>query len=182
MLRFLHEPHTVKSENMCCIIYKPKGVRMPSPDILDRIQRINHHGYGFVSSRHRYKTMDYQKFLVHLSKVGTDEECIIHMRWATHGSKCRKNCHPFVENGVYFAHNGVLPIKSVNDMTDSEIFFRSQVYPLIDRYGYESEVTERLISAAAGSSRFAMMYRGKVKLYGDYTKLNGVYYSNLRWL
>ena len=67
-------------------------------------------------------------------------------------------------------------------MTDSEIFFRGQVYPIIAQYGYESEVTERLISNYAGISKFAMMYRGKVKLYGDYTKLNGVYYSNLRWL
>ena len=167
---------------MCCIIYKPKGVQMPTLDTLNKVQRINHHGYGFVSSKHRYKSMDYQKFLVHLSKVGINEECIIHMRWATHGSKCRKNCHPFVENGVYFAHNGVLPIKSVNDMTDSEIFFRSQVCPFITQYGYDSKVTEAMMMAAAGSSKFAMMYKGKVKLYGDYTKLNGVYYSNLRWL
>lgn len=104
----------LKSMNMCCIIYKPKGVQMPTLDTLNKVQRINHHGYGFVSSKHRYKTMDYQKFLTHLSKVEIEEECIIHMRWATHGSKCRRNCHPFVENGVYFAHNGVLPIQSVN--------------------------------------------------------------------
>ncbi len=126
--------------------------------------------------------MNYQKFLDHLSMVGVEEECIIHMRLATHGSKCRKNCHPFVENGVYFAHNGVLPIQSVNDMTDSEIFFRRKVYPLVMKYGYESKVTESMMMASAGSSKFAMMYKGKVKLYGDYTKLNGVYYSNLRWL
>lgn len=47
---------------MCCIIYKPKGVQMPTLDTLNKVQRINHHGYGFVSSKHRYKTMDYQKF------------------------------------------------------------------------------------------------------------------------
>lgn len=67
-------------------------------------------------------------------------------------------------------------------MTDSEIFFRGQVYPLVMKYGHESKVTESMMMAAAGSSKFAMMYKGKVKLYGDYTKLNGVYYSNLRWL
>lgn len=67
-------------------------------------------------------------------------------------------------------------------MTDSEIFFRNEVYPLVMKYGYESKVIESLISAAAGSSKFAMMYKGKVKLYGSYMKLNGIYYSNLRWL
>lgn len=54
---------------------------MPTLDTLNKVQRINHHGYGFVSSKHRYKTMDYQKFLTHLSKVEIEEECIIHMRW-----------------------------------------------------------------------------------------------------
>ena len=167
---------------MCCIIYKPKGVQMPRLDILNRIQRINHHGYGFVSSKHRYKTMDYQKFLDHLSKVGTNEECIIHMRWATHGSKCRKNCHPFAENGVYFAHNGVLNVYPVADMTDSEIAFKTMVYPAIKKYGYGSQEVYRLINSFIGYSKFALMYRGEVRLYGDYTKINGVYYSNLRWL
>lgn len=75
-----------------------------------------------------------------------------------------------------------MPIQSVNDMTDSEIFFRDQVYPLVIKYGYDSKTIEAMMIAAAGSSRFAMMYKGKVKLYGDYTKLNGIYYSNLRWL
>lgn len=54
--------------------------------------------------------------------------------------------------------------------------------PLIKQYGYDSKVTEAMMMAAVGGSRFAMMYKDKVKLYGDYTKLNGVYYSNLRWL
>ena len=167
---------------MCCIIYKPKGVQMPSLDTLNRVQRINHDGFGFVASRHRYKSMDYQLFLDHLSKVGINEECIIHMRLATHGSKCRKNCHPFAENGVYFAHNGILPIQSVNDMTDSEIAFRTRIYPVVERYGYGAKEVDYFIHSLIGNSRFAMMYKGKVRLYGDYKELKGVYYSNLRWL
>lgn len=155
---------------------------MPTLDTLNKVQRVNHDGYGFVSSKHRYKSMNYQKFLAHLSEVGIEEECIIHMRLATHGSMCRKNCHPFVKNGVYFAHNGILPIKSVNDMTDSEIAFRTWIYPVIEKYGYATKEVESLIYSLIGLSKFAMMYKGKVKLYGDYTKLNGVYYSNLRWL
>lgn len=155
---------------------------MPTLDTLNKVQRINHHGYGFVSSKHRFKSMNYQRFLAHLSEVGIEEECIIHMRWATHGSKCRKNCHPFVENGVYFAHNGVLPIKSVNDMTDSEIVFRTRIYPVVERYGYGAKEVDYLIHSLIGNSRFAMMYKGKVRLYGDYKELKGVYYSNLRWL
>ena len=73
---------------------------MPGLDILAKIKRLNHDGYGFVSTNHFHKGLDYRTFLRHLSEV---------------------------------------------------------------------------------SSKFAMMYKGKVKLYGDYKELDGVYYSNLRW-
>lgn len=51
---------------MCCIIYKPKGVQMPSLDILSKIKKLNHNGYGFVSTNHFHKGLDYRTFLRHL--------------------------------------------------------------------------------------------------------------------
>ena len=167
---------------MCCIIYKPKGVPMPSRDILGKIKKLNHNGYGFVSTNHFYKGLDYRTFLRHLSEVVNDEDCIIHFRLATHGSICRANCHPFIRNDVYFAHNGVLPVCPMADMTDSEIVFRSKVYPAIEKFGYGSMQADWAIRQICGCSRFAMMYQGEVRLYGDYKILDGVYYSNLRWL
>lgn len=167
---------------MCCIIYKPKGVPMPSLGTLAKIMKLNHNGYGFVSTNHFHKGLDYRTFLRHLSEVGDDEDCIIHFRLATHGSICRANCHPFVKNDVYFAHNGVLNVYPVGDMTDSEIAFRAKIYPAVERYGYGTQEVHQLISSFVGYSKFAMMYKGEVRLYGDYAKINGVYYSNLRWL
>lgn len=169
---------------MCCIIYKPKGVQMPSLDTLAKIKKLNHNGYGFVSTNHFHKGLDYRTFLRHLSEVGDDEDCIIHFRLATQGSICRANCHPFEKDGVYFAHNGVLRTLPVNDMTDSEIVFRYQIYPdVIQRYGYGTKQADWAIRQICGnSSRFAMMYQGEVRLYGDYKIVDGVYYSNLRWL
>lgn len=168
---------------MCCIIYKPKGVPMPSRDILGKIKRLNHHGYGFVSTNHSYKGLGYRTFLRHLSEVGEDEDCIIHFRFATHGSICRANCHPFAHDGVYFAHNGVLPVYPVADMTDSEIVFRAKVYPAIQKYGFGTSQADWAIKTTCGHySRFAIMYEGEVRLYGDYKILDGIYYSNLRWL
>lgn len=167
---------------MCCIIYKPKNVPMPSRDILSKIKRLNHNGYGFVSTNHFHKGLDYRTFLCHLSEVSDDEDCIIHFRLATHGSICRANCHPFSLGDIYFAHNGVLNVYPVADMTDSEIAFRTMVYPAIKKYGYGTQEVYRLISSFVGYSKFAMMYNGEVRLYGEYSKINGVYYSNLRWL
>lgn len=167
---------------MCCIIYKPKGVQMPSLDTFAKIKKLNHNGYGFVSTDYFHKGLDYRTFLRHLSEVGDDEDCIIHFRLATHGSICRANCHPFVENGVYFAHNGTLNVCPVGDMTDSEIAFRMKIYPEIQRFGYGTKQADWAIRQICGYSRFAMMYQGEVRLFGDYKILNGVYYSNLRWL
>lgn len=167
---------------MCCIIYKPKNVPMPSRGILGKIKRLNHNGYGFVSTNHFHKGLDYRTFLCHLSEVGDDEDCIIHFRLATHGSICRANCHPFSLDGIYFAHNGILPICTVGDMTDSETAFIAKIYPAILKYGYGSSQADWAIRQLCGYSRFAMMYKGEVRLYGDYRILDGIYYSNLRWL
>ena len=155
---------------------------MPSLEKIKKIKKLNHNGYGFVSTYHFHKGLDYRTFLRHLSEVDDDEECIIHFRLATHGSICRANCHPFVENGVYFAHNGVLTVTPVADMTDSEIVFKWQVYPAIVKYGFGNSQADWYIRHVCGSSRFAIMYKGKVRLYGDYKELKGIYYSNLRWL
>ena len=167
---------------MCVIIYKPKGIEMPGKEILAKINRHNHDGYGFVSTKHSFKTMYYGKFLNHLQRVRIDEDCIIHFRLATHGDKCRTNCHPFSECGVYFAHNGVLPITPMTGKTDSETAFRRIVYPAIARYGYHSDEADNIINSIIGLSRFALMYNGEVRLFGDYTVLDGIYFSNLRWL
>ena len=167
---------------MCCIIYKPKGVPMPSRAILGKVKRLNHDGYGFVSTSHFHKGLDYRTFLRHLSEVSDDEDCIIHFRLATHGSVCKANCHPFNKNAVYFAHNGILPVYPVGDKTDSEIVFESRIYPTIQKFGYGSKQADWAITHICGYSRFAIMYKGEVKLYGNYKCLDGVYYSNFRWL
>lgn len=167
---------------MCCIVYKPKGIEMPNVSVLNRIKSINHDGYGFVSSRHHFKTLDYGAFLAHLSKVTTDEECLIHLRYATHGSVCRQNCHPFKRDNVWFMHNGVLPIVPVKNHTDSETAFILKIYPVIKKYSFDSIQTDKAIMSIIGSSRFAFMHDGEVRLYGDYKEIGGIYYSNLRWM
>ena len=167
---------------MCVIIYKPKGIEMPGKEILAKINRLNHDGYGFVSTRHSFKTMYYGKFLNHLQRVNIDEDCIMHFRFATHGCKCRDNCHPFSEDGVYFAHNGILPITPAAGRTDSETVFRRIVYPAIARYGYHSSDVDNIINSIIGWSKFALMHKGEVRLFGEYKTIGGIYYSNLRWI
>lgn len=167
---------------MCVIIYKPAGVSLPSYNILKAAYNHNSDGCGFVSTKRSYKSLDFEKFLDNLELVNDEEECIIHFRWATHGSVKRANCHPFCKNSVFFAHNGILSIEPYKDMTDSETAFRAHIYPIIHRFGYDSKQVDEAVSEIIGGSRFALMHKGKVKLYGSFKKLGGCYYSNLRFL
>jgi glutamine phosphoribosylpyrophosphate amidotransferase len=169
---------------MCVIIYKPKGVEMPSNYILARAYGMNHDGCGIASPSHFYKGLSYNSFKRTLNQCSVDEPVLIHFRWATNGSVSKKNCHPFYdsETGVYFAHNGVLDIQTDNDMTDSETAFREALLPVIARYGLESDETEKAVHRIIGFSKFAFMQDDKVLIFGAYAHYMGCYYSNLRFL
>lgn len=169
---------------MCVIIYKPVGIDMPSIEVLNAARRANPDGCGFVSTRFYKRTMNYKAFLCALSKVGKDEACIIHFRLATHGSCKTSNCHPFRREDVFFAHNGMLNVKTKADMTDSETVFNNWIYPAILNYGWHSRTTADIVEQLRGASKFAMMRKGDrgALLYGDFILENdGCYYSNLRF-
>lgn len=168
---------------MCIIIYKPSGIPMPSERLLDICQKINPHGSGFISSTGlSYKGLNYQTFKARLSEVTKEEELIIHFRLATHGSVKRGNCHPFKSKGVYFAHNGILNIMPIGDKTDSETAFKTIIMPKIEAYGLQSKATQFVINEIRGSSKFAIMQNGIVNLFGDFTQIRGLYFSNTRFL
>lgn len=167
---------------MCVIIYKPAGITMPSLTTLLAAQRANPHGYGFATPSDSFKGLDFDQFYTRLQSVQASEPCIIHFRLATHGSIKRQNCHPFRAGGVSFAHNGVLSIEPVGDRTDSETAFLKYILPAIKRWGWASEQADRVVNSIIGSSKFAMMFRNEVRLFGQYTKMeDGCYYSNTRF-
>lgn len=165
---------------MCVICFKPQGVKMPNMAILKRMYKKNPDGMGFCTPSKVYKTMNFNSFVDHLNDVG-DDACIMHFRWATHGSVKKSNCHPFTKGGIKFAHNGVLPIESVDDKTDSQICFENVIYPSIKEFGWRSKEANDIITEAAGFSRFAIMNGKDVMLVGKWYQLNGLYFSNLNW-
>lgn len=167
---------------MCVCLYKPAGAKMPPLSVLTACHRANPDGMGFCTPTAVYHTLNFFDFVDALAKVSQADPCIMHFRWATHGSVKLSNCHPFVMGRVKFAHNGVLPIDSIKDMTDSEIALKGIIYPAIKQHGFESPEADRIITKIAGSSRFAIMVGTKVELIGRWTLRKGVYYSNLNWL
>ena len=166
---------------MCVILIKKRGVEMPSESELRRAYQCNPHGCGFVSSNGFYwRGMDFDEMMSRLKFVGVDDECMIHFRYATHGSHKPSNCHPFKIGDLYFAHNGVLPIRTKHDMTDSETIFRDVLAPAAELFGFGSKEFNSVINNNIWSSKFAFMYKGKIKFYGRWLREdNGLIWSNL---
>lgn len=167
---------------MCVIIYKPKGVYMPTESVLNACARANRDGFGFCTPTKYYKSTSYDKFREQLASVECEEPCIMHFRLATHGKVSKGNCHPFKRGDVYFAHNGVLSIVPYIGKTDSETAFIRNIYPAIKKYGLNSSECETAVYNTIETSRFAIMQGEDVRLFGLYTKIKGCYYSNLRFL
>lgn len=166
---------------MCVIVVKKRGIAMPTKKVLKACATANRDGFGFVSESASYKTMDFEDFYDHLKAVPKKENCIIHFRWATHGSTKVSNCHPFEHNGIYFAHNGVMNVKPYNDKTDSETAFRKYIYPMVVKFGLQSDDLREYMGLIGGTSRYAIMKDGDVALFGSYSQLDGVLYSNMNW-
>ncbi len=169
---------------MCVICIKPANVQLPNKQIIRAMAECNPDGFGFAATNGmNCKTMDFNTFYKSLKNVPASAAIIMHFRWATHGSTNVRNCHPFYdkETNVWFAHNGVLPIDSTNDRTDSEIYFRSDLVPAIKKYGLASRDFDSVADRLRGTSRFAYMQGEQIYIQGDYYEHGGCYFSNLNW-
>lgn len=168
---------------MCVLLYKPKGIELPTREIIEACALANPHGFGFATEFGYYKTLSFEQFYKSLTQnVTTDDQCILHFRLATHGSICRANCHPFVQGNTFFAHNGILSVTPIGDKTDSETAFIKYIYPAIARYGLHSQQVKRVVDRLIGFSKFAIIQGDDHALFGQFENIGGVYYSNLRFL
>ena len=167
---------------MCVIIVKPQGVKMPNKDILDACREANTDGVGYCTSSGKFnKSTNYELIKNDLLNIQQNDKAIIHFRFATQGSVIDANCHPFISNDIYFAHNGCLPFLNKTDQTDSEIFFRNKVMPVVKKYGLNSNKSINLLNKYSKLSKFALMYNSELFLFGTYFAVNGCLFSNLRW-
>lgn len=167
---------------MCVIVYKPKGIQMPSDRIITACARANRDGFGFCTPDKFFKSTSLIAFENKLGSVRVDEPCIMHFRYATHGSVIQSNCHPFRQGNVSFAHNGILDIRPLKGKTDSETAFIKVIYPAIARYGLDSDEAKEAIADIIGYSKFAIMQGDEVRLFGDYETHGGCFYSNTRFV
>lgn len=170
---------------MCIIIVRPAGVKMPPMAIIARCAALNPHGFGFATKDRIYKTLSFEDFKREIKTIRKDETAILHFRYATHGSIKTSNCHPFRDDktGVSFAHNGILNITPIGDMTDSETAFRTRIVPTIKEHGFDSDEFIKTNHDIIGGSRFAYIDKdGDYRLYGAFTHYKGCWYSNRNFM
>ena len=173
---------------MCVIIVKKKGIELPSKDFLRSAARENPDGCGFATSSGEYfRSVNFERFWSEFSKrAKVEDDIVIHFRWATHGSVKMRNCHPFKGEvdgkALFFAHNGVLPIESKNDMTDSEIYFRETALPYLTiEHGF-TDLTDEVFEEDCMGSKFAFVSEEGLHLFGHWEQYKGLLLSNRRFL
>lgn len=168
---------------MCVICYIPKGTPTPPKEIIKTMRYANPHGMGMVTPTDYYKGMSIEMLLRHLRNRDISQPCLLHFRLATHGSIKRANCHPFHdhESDTWFMHNGILNIDPIGDMTDSETAFREILAPEIRAHGLSSDDLSYAVKSVIGNSKFAFLQGDDVKLFGDYQRWCGWWFSNLRF-
>lgn len=172
---------------MCILLVKKEGVKSPSKATLQQCFKSNPDGAGFAvrinEKIYLHKgLMTFSDFWnVYKAYKNIEKyDVLIHFRIATHGTVCEANTHPFnILDGFVGAHNGVLPIKSVNNLTDSEIFFTNICKPIIQKFGFLNPLLSNVINVAIGSSKIALLSAKEgIQHFGNFIEEEGVLYSN----
>ena len=155
---------------MCLIIHKPTAKAQIPSHILDNANQLNPDGFGITyldGERETIKTMDchYARELVESSRP-----FVAHYRFATVGKVNKKNCHPFPvphKGGGLFS-NGTVASLGTKKRTDTQ-----EVAELMG--SIPNKHWNALFSMT--ETRFAYVKDGKVKRFGKWHELDGVYYS-----
>ena len=184
---------------MCVAIYKPKKTNLPSLEILKQCWDSNPDGAGFALRTEREYSieihkgyMTWKQFVTAYEKYHLADftgDLLLHFRIATHGGISPGLTHPFsltkdvkllkhtnVRTNYALIHNGMLPIESESDISDTMEFCR-RLAPLYQN----SPAALELIQGMAGNNKIAVMTRDKVHLFGEWECIDGVYFSNTLW-
>lgn len=188
---------------MCIIAAKPTGVKMPKTETLVRMWYANRDGAGFmyaadgkvIIEKGFMKFADFEAALTRVSKTHdlTKLAMVFHFRITTHGGTKPSNCHPFpltrsvkslqalkAYSPIGIAHNGVIPIRPRNGISDTMEYIATQLAPLAAAcpdFLHEPAALE-LIENAIHSKMAFLTAKGEIVTIGDFILDDGVWYSN----
>lgn len=179
---------------MCIIIVKPKGVEMPSEQILRNCQSSNRDGFGAMYRRND-GCIQIDKGYMSLQEVLTwrernaerlrDTDVVMHFRLSTHGGVSQGNTHPFpITHNIEdlrrlsfvcrraIAHNGVLNEfgKAKSTLSDTMIFVKHLAGMTVETF------VGSAISKQVG--KFCYMNATDTIMFGQFNEEKGIFYSN----
>lgn len=117
---------------MCLLVARKTGSAwLPTEDEFSNAWSRNPDGVGVAWSDggrvEVVKSLDKSQAWQAVQSIPSGAPALLHWRMGTAGSVRAGNCHPFpcLRSGWVAAHNGVLPVRAVGDLTDSESYLRS---------------------------------------------------------
>jgi len=173
---------------MCLAIYKPKGVEISKAYYRNGYSE-NRDGCGFAFANHGriecYKGFNsFHDFWNAIKPLQGKHAMLVHFRFATHGDKSDANVHPIVIHNGKFAviHNGVIPIRTTGNDSDTVTFARDVLGPCFRRFSWKDATLRYLIetSIGGGNKIVAMNARGDVEIFNEKSGHwhKGAWYSN----
>lgn len=187
---------------MCVIAVKTKDTPIDKQALewLENCWWDNPDGAGFMYStgdnvRIVKGFMEIDELLDAINEYQLDNKTVVfHFRWATHGTVCAANTHPFPLSDklkdlqatdtivpLAMVHNGIVnQVKTYKGMSDTMVFAKDFLAPLGNRIFHKP--TQKLIGLLAGGNKFAFMSGDKLSLVGSFIKEPGWYFSNQSYL
>lgn len=154
------------------IIYRPvkangRGANVAN-DVIDNAIRTNPDGFG-ISHRtpdgivtERFDPSRKAEFRAKLRQIDNKGgEYVAHFRFATHGPKDEAHAHPYeytheIDGRVLVFHNGIIPIGTKDDESDTEVFVRDVLAFMPSRW-WEQDHLLWLVTEAIGWSKLIVM-------------------------
>ena len=196
---------------MCVIICKRRGLKLPSPDIIEKCFEDNNDGFGLsftslgstkVTILKGAMTLRDAHALIKKVPKPKSKDMIFHFRTATHGKVCPENCHPFpltdklhwlkelsVLTPVAIAHNGIISVT-----TEGKKGFQSGGVTTEDTdtqlfiKHFLSGLGTTLLNKQVGKlihgfagGKFAILTYHGIYTLGDFVEKDGLLFSNLLW-
>lgn len=117
---------------MCYLLFKPAGQSIDLTWLENAYANGNQDGCGLAYVRNGksyiYKTLDVNDYLAQCARVPDTVNAVFHLRMASTGEVCKSNCHPFAFGDLIGAHNGCIAGYGDSTTTDTEDFFRREVW------------------------------------------------------
>jgi len=145
---------------MCLLTFAPSGVTL-NDDRLFEASLNNPDGFGFSIRTDnkivRARGMNFEQVLAEYHRalrLNGHGDSMFHLRWATHGTTNKSNCHPFyvgADRESMLGHNGIIPINIPKGDVRSDTRFFSEVMlpkqggvPMLDNPKYFAKVAKSI--------------------------------------